>query len=83
MLNVYIVANIEFLWLQGQFKAGESNGLARLTLPDGSHGNPHCEGVYRVGVCERRCDSSEAVKKAQEAATTARILAANINNEQL
>lgn len=71
---------VPWIILQGQFRGGECNGHARLTLPDGSHGNPHCEGVYRVTVCERRCDSSDAVDKAQQAARTARTIASDISN---
>ena len=56
---------------QGQFKGGECNGLGLITLPDGSHGNPRCEGVYRGEACEKRCDASEAVKKARQARNTA------------
>ncbi len=63
---------------QGQFKAGECNGYARITLPDGSHGNPACEGVYRGSVCERRCDASVGVTKAQQAALTARTIASSL-----
>ena len=60
--------------MQGQFKEGKAKGHGLITYPDGSHGAPRCEGVFDGDVCVRRCDSSEAVRRAKLAQTTARSL---------
>lgn len=70
-----------FLILQGQFKNGECNGPALITLPDGSHGNPRCEGVYRGSVCERRCEAGDAVRRARQAQNISRTISTDLSSQ--
>ena len=58
--------------VQGQFEEGVALGLGLVTFPDGSHGQPTCEGKFKGGQCTERKSSGEAPKLARQAAAKAR-----------
>lgn len=59
---------------QGQFQEGGAHGLGLITFPDGSHGQPTCEGKFEGSACVERKSSGDAPKRARQAAATARTL---------
>lgn len=60
---------------QGEFKNGQVDGSGLLTFSDGTSGRPRQEGNWSGAQLLKRCKASDAVRRAEEAATTARAAA--------
>ncbi len=62
------------VYVQGQFEEGNAAGLGLVTFPDGSHGQPPCEGKFRGGECVERRSCGDVARLARQAAASARAL---------
>ena len=62
----------ETKFIQGQFLDGSARGLGLITFPNGTHGQPRCEGKFEGDVCVERCKAGEAIKRARQSAANAR-----------
>lgn len=60
---------------EGEFKDGNITGFGLVTFSDGGHGLPRQEGKFDCGKLIESCECSSQVKKAQDAAATARNVA--------
>eukprot|EP00042_Codosiga_hollandica_P008881 m.20429 g.20429 ORF g.20429 m.20429 type:complete len:150 (+) comp31971_c0_seq1:72-521(+) len=57
---------------EGTFLDGQAQGKGLLTFADGSHGRPRQEGTFDGHRLVSRGDASDAVRQAQEAASSAK-----------
>lgn len=64
---------------EGQFVDGQVKGKGRITLPDGSHGNPRQEGKFEGERCIERGEAREAVHLAKKAVTQLHSLLQQLN----
>ncbi|KAG7260192.1 hypothetical protein CRUP_031434 [Coryphaenoides rupestris] len=63
------------MMFEGEFKSGRVEGYGLLTFPDGAHGVPRNEGLFKNHKLQKREKCPGAVQRAQASASRARGLA--------